>query len=91
MREFFEKYFSEEQILPAILFVVGMSLLTWLTNKERKELIKMRDPRLKWSYIDAKGKKQGEVKKMKMRSIVVTLVGGGLALYGFVSFLYYVP
>ena len=84
-------YLSKDQIPGAVLFVVGMALLSWCTSVERKEMIKMRDPRLKWSYIDAEGKKRGEVKKRNARSIIITLVGGGMALYGFVSFLYYVP
>ncbi len=80
-------FFNEDQILGAVLFVVGIALLTWLSNTERKQLIKMRDPKLKWAYIDADGKKREEVKKRNRRSIIITLVGGGMALYGFVDFL----
>jgi len=54
---------------------------------ERVEKAKMRDPKLKWAYIDAEGKKRDEVRKMQRRSIIVNIVGGGMALYGFVSFL----
>jgi hypothetical protein len=42
---------------------------------ERAELAKMRDPKLKWAYIDANGKKRDEVKKRNRRSIIITLVG----------------
>jgi len=54
---------------------------------ERVQMTKMRDPKLKWAYIDADGKKRDEVKKRNRRSIIVTLVGGGMALYGFIDFL----
>jgi hypothetical protein len=54
---------------------------------ERAELAKMRDPKLKWDYIDANGKKRDEVKKRNRRSIIITLVGGSMALYGFIDFL----
>jgi len=54
---------------------------------ERAELAKMRDPKLKWAYIDANGKKRDEVKKRNRRSIIITLVGGSMALYGFIDFL----
>ena len=47
----------------------------------------MRDPKLKWAYIDGKGKKGAEIKKRNSRSILFTLIGGGMALYGFFSFL----
>ena len=80
-------FFNEDQILGAVLFVVGMALLTWLTNTERKQMAKMRDPKLKWAYIDADGKKRDEVRKRNRRSIIFTLMGGGMALYGFIDFL----
>ncbi|MDH5763847.1 MAG: hypothetical protein OEZ51_12760 [Nitrospinota bacterium] len=80
-------FFNEDQILGAVLFVVGMFLLSWLAKTEREQQAKMRDPRLKWSYIDAEGKKREEVKKRTSRSIIVTIIGGGMALYGFLSFL----
>ncbi len=91
MGEYLGKFFSEDQILGAVLFVVGMALLSWCTSVERKEMAKMRDPMQKWSYIDAKGKKKAEVKKRNARSIIFTLIGGGMAAYGFVSFLINVP
>ncbi len=80
-------FFNEDQILGAVLFVVGIALLTWLSNTERKQMVKMRDPKLKWAYIDTDGKKRDEVKKRNRRSIIVTLIGGGMALYGFIDFL----
>jgi hypothetical protein len=42
---------------------------------------------LKWAYIDAEGKKRDEVRKMHRRSIVVNLIGGGMAVFGLLSFL----
>ncbi len=80
-------FFNESQITGAVLFILGIALLSWCARVERAELAKMRDPKLKWAYIDADGKKRDEVKKRNRRSIIVTLVGGGMALYGFIDFL----
>lgn len=80
-------FFNENQIFGAVLFIAGLALLSWCARVERVELAKMRDPKLKWAYIDADGKKRDEVKKRNRRSIIVTLVGGGMALYGFLDFL----
>jgi hypothetical protein len=85
--EFFSKIFNENQIFGAILFIVGVALLTWCAKVERKQMAKMRDPKLKWAYIDADGKLRDEVKKRNRRSIIATLLGGGMALYGFIDFL----
>jgi hypothetical protein len=79
--------FNEGQIFGAVLFIVGVALLSWCAKVERVEMAKMRDPKLKWAYIDAEGKKRGEVKKRNRRSIIITLVGGGMAIYGFIDFL----
>ena len=81
------EFFNESQVFGAVLFVVGIALLSWCARVERAELAKMRDPKLKWAYIDADGKKRDEVKKRNRRSIIVTLVGGSMALYGFIDFL----
>ena len=81
------EFFNENQIFGAFLFIAGIALLTWLANTERKQLAKMRDPKLKWAYIDADGKKRDEVKQRSRRSIIITLIGGSLALYGFIDFL----
>jgi hypothetical protein len=81
------EFFNEDQILGTVLFVIGIFLLTWLSKTEKKQEAIMRDPKLKWAYIDAKGKKRAEVKKRNSRSILFTLIGGGMALYGFFSFL----
>jgi hypothetical protein len=81
------EFFNESQIPGAILFIVGIALLTWLSKVERKQMAKMRDPKLKWAYIDADGKKRDEVRKRNRRSIIVTLIGGSMALYGFIDFL----
>lgn len=91
MGEYLSGIFSEEQIPGAIFFIVGMALLSWCSKVERKEMLKMRDPKQKWSYIDAKGKKKQEIKKRNARGIIFTLIGGGMALYGFLSFLINVP
>lgn len=81
------QFFNDDQIFGAVLFIAGLALLSWCAKVERVEKAKMRDPKLKWAYIDAEGKKRDEVRKMQRRSIIVNLVGGGMALYGFLSFL----
>jgi hypothetical protein len=81
------EFFNESQVFGAVLFVVGIALLSWCARVERAEMAKMRDPKLKWAYIDADGKKRDEVKKRNRRSIIITLVGGSMALYGFIDFL----
>jgi hypothetical protein len=81
------EYFNEDQILGAVLFIVGIAMLSWCARVERKQMHKMRDPKLKWAYIDAEGTKRNEVRLRTRRSIIVTIVGGGMALYGFIDFL----
>ena len=81
------EFFNESQVFGAVLFILGIGMLSWCARVERAELAKMRDPKLKWAYIDADGKKRDEVKKRNRRSIIVTLVGGSMALYGFIDFL----
>ncbi len=87
MAELLGGIFNEDQILGAVLFFIGIGILSWCAKVEKKQFAKMRDPKMKWAYIDAEGKMRGEVKKRNVRSIVLTLLGGGMALYGFVSFL----
>ena len=81
------EFFNQDQILGAVLFFGGLALLSWCAKVERVEKAKMRDPKLKWAYIDAEGKKRDEVRKMHRRSIVVNLIGGGMAVFGLLSFL----
>lgn len=81
------EYFNEGQILGAVLFIVGIALLSWCARVERKQMAKMRDPKLKWAYIDADGMKRGEVRLRTRRSLIITVVGGGMALFGFIDFL----
>jgi len=81
------EFFNEDQIFGAILFFGGIALLSWCARVERVEKAKMRDPKLKWAYLDADGKKRDEVRKMQRRSIIINLVGGGMALFGLLKFL----
>ncbi len=87
MGEFLGQFFNEDQVFGAILFFAGTALLTWCAKVERVELAKMRDPKLKWAYIDADGKKRDEVRKRNRRSIIVNIIGGGMAAYGLWDFL----
>ncbi|MEE8269772.1 MAG: hypothetical protein V3R23_07120 [Nitrospinaceae bacterium] len=79
--------FNDDQLLGAILFFGGIALLSWCAKVERVEKAKMRDPKLKWAYLDADGKMRGEVRKMQRRSIIVNIVGIGMAIFGLLSFL----
>ncbi len=81
------EFFNEDQILGAVLFFGALALLSWCAKVERVEKTKMRDPKLKWAYIDADGKKRDEVRKLHRRSIIVNLIGGGMAVFGLLSFL----
>lgn len=81
------EFFNEGQILGAVLFIVGIALLSWCARVERKQMAKMRDPKLKWAYIDADGMKRDEVRLRTRRSLIITVVGGGMALFGFIDFL----
>lgn len=81
------EYFNEGQVLGAVLFIVGIALLSWCARVERKQMAKMRDPKLKWAYIDADGMKRDEVRLRTRRSLIITVVGGGMALFGFIDFL----
>ncbi|MEE8126987.1 MAG: hypothetical protein V3T45_00400 [Nitrospinaceae bacterium] len=79
--------FNDDQLLGAILFFGGIALLSWCAKVERVEKAKMRDPKLKWAYLDADGKMRGEFRKMQRRSIIVNIVGIGMAIFGLLSFL----
>ncbi len=81
------EFFNEDQIFGAILFFGGIALLSWCARVERVEKTKMRDPKLKWAYLDADGKKRDEVRKMQRRSMIINLVGGAMALFGLLKFL----
>ena len=81
------EFFNESQIPGAVLFFIGIILLTWLSKVEGKQMAKMRDPKLKWAYIDADGMKRDEVRLRTRRSLIITVVGGGMALFGFIDFL----
>ena len=87
MAEILGEFFNQDQIMGAVLFFLGIGILSWCTKVEKKQFAKMRDPKMKWAYLDAEGKKRDEVKKRNVRSIVFTVLGGGLALYGFMDFL----
>jgi len=75
----------KEQILGIVCFISGIFLLVWCTRIEREEQIASRDPKEKWSFID--GEREEEVSKRKFRGLMMTLIGSGLAVFGFISFL----
>ncbi|MCH8207968.1 MAG: hypothetical protein IIA62_02755 [Nitrospinae bacterium] len=75
----------KEQILGIILFVSGIILLTWCSRIEREDEKSRRDPAEKWSFID--GERDAEVAKRNIRGLLMTLVGAGMAIFGFISFI----
>lgn len=78
----------KEQILGIIFFVVGLIVLSWCSSIEREDEKSRRDPKEKWSFID--GEREGEIAKRKYRGFIMSLIGGGMALFGFVWFLWHI-
>ena len=65
--------------------ILGVGILIWCSKMDRKDFLKRRDPKEKWSFID--GEKDSEVTKQKVRGYILMLVGAGLAMFGLISFL----
>ena len=80
-----ENFTTPVQLLNIALFFAGSFILTWCAKVERKEDSERHDRREKWAFID--GRKTEDLKKRSIRGIFMVLVGGGLAFYGFISFL----
>ena len=79
-------YIVKEQILGIVSLVIGIGVLTWCARMDRKDFLKRRDPKEKWSYID--GEKEGELTKNKIRGMIMMLIGAGLSLFGLIWFLW---
>lgn len=77
-----EGLITENLIIGVVLMLVGMGLLSWCQKMERKDFKIRNDPREKWAYID--GAKADVERKSSIRGTLMALVGGGLALWGFV-------
>ncbi len=73
------------QLLNIALFVAGTFILSWCAKVERKEDGERHDRKEKWAFID--GRKDAELKKRSIRGLFMTVIGAGLAFYGFISFL----
>lgn len=80
------QYFVKEQILGLVFLVIGIGVLTWCSRMDRKDFLKRRDPKEKWSYID--GEKDGEITKNKARGMIMVLIGASMSLFGLVSLLW---
>lgn len=76
---------SETEIIAIVEFVAGAALLSWCSTKEKRELAAMRDPKVKWSYID--GDRSDDRKRRSLRGTILTVIGGGVALHGLFTFL----
>ena len=74
-----------EQIVGLICLILGIGVLTYCAKIERKERAVRRDPKEKWAFID--GQKKEEVSRQNIRGMIMTVVGLGLCVYGFVSFM----
>lgn len=77
--------FNKNQIFGAVLFFAGVMILTFCNKYERSVDEKLRDPKLRWSVID--GNKNAMLKEKSFRGTVMTVIGLGSAVYGFVLFL----
>ncbi|MGV7220585.1 MAG: hypothetical protein ACQ9MH_03545 [Nitrospinales bacterium] len=75
----------KEQLLGLAFLIVGIGVLTWCASIDRKDFLKRRDPKEKWSYID--GEKEDELTKNKTRGIIMMLIGASMSLFGLISFL----
>ena len=80
-----ENLITPGQLLNVAIFFAGTFVLTWCAKIERKENAERSDRMEKWAYID--GRKDAEIKKRSIRGLALTVVGGGMALYGFFSVL----
>ncbi len=74
-----------DQIMGLAFMILGVGILIWCSKMDRKDFLKRRDPKEKWSFID--GEKDEEVTKQKVRGYILMLVGVGLAMFGLISFL----
>jgi len=79
--------FTIEQIYGLVAFFVGIFILNWCSRLERRDFEKMRDPKLKWKYIDPGEAESQEMRKKSLRGWVMTLAGVGCAVYGFFTIL----
>ena len=80
-----ENFTTPEQLLNIALFFMGTFILTWCAKIERKENAERSDRKEKWAFID--GRKDVELRKRSIRGLALTVVGGVMAFYGFISFL----
>ena len=80
-----ENLTTPEQLINVAIFVAGSFILSWCAKVERKEGEERHDRKEKWAYID--GRKEEQMKKRSFRGLILTLLGGGMAIYGFINFL----
>ena len=84
-------FIVEEQIIGIVCIVLGIVILTWCANMDRRDFMKRRDPKNKWSYIDSDKETDRDVFKQKTRGMFLMLLGAGLSMFGLVSFLMNIP
>ena len=76
--------FNKEQITAAIIFFVGLFIITLCTKYERKVNEQLRDPNKRHSMID--GVRDDIVKRRNLIGNILSILGGVVALYGFITF-----
>ena len=76
---------NTEQILGIALFFAGSFILKLCSDWERKQREELRDSKNRWVLY---GKRKTDMLvPTTSRGTLLTLVGGGLAVYGFILFL----
>lgn len=77
-------FLAEGQLTAIIIFFVGIFIMTLCSKYERKVNDKLRDPKLKYAMID--GAKDDIVKQRNLVGNILSILGGVIALFGFVTF-----
>ncbi len=77
-------FLSQEQIIAVVIFFVGILIMTLCAKYERKVDERLRDPKLKYTLLD--GGNEDVVKQKNLVGNILSILGGAIALYGFVTF-----
>jgi hypothetical protein len=78
-------FINHKQILAIVCFLAGSYILKLCSEWERKRREELRDPKVRWAHYGRR--KTDLLIPTTLRGTLMTLVGGGLAVYGFISFL----
>jgi len=78
-------FINKTQLMGIVLFLIGSGILTYCNRYERETDAKLKDPKIRWAVID--GNKDALLKQKNFRGNIMTVVGFGVAIYGFILFL----